>query len=229
MAKKEEILVVDDEDDILELVTFHLTREGYQVSCATSGEEALRLIEAQAPALIVLDLMLPGIDGLQVTRRLKGDPKTRGIPIVILTAKSEEADVVIGLELGADDYVTKPFSPRVLVARMKAVLRAKAKELREEKSIVRVRDLVIHRGRYRVFVNNQPVRLTFTEFKVLDFLASKPGWVFPRFEIIEAVHGDSYYVSDRSVDVQIWGLRKKLGHAGRYIEGIRGVGYRLRE
>jgi len=224
----EEILVVDDEDDILELVSYSLSREGYRVSCATSSEAALDIMESNTPQLIVLDLMLPGMDGLELTRRLKSDPKTNDIPVVMLTAKSEEADIVIGLELGADDYVTKPFSPRVLAARVKAVLRGKAKEPPEEDSVVRIQELAVHRGRHRVLVNGKPVTLTLTEFGILDHLAAKPGWVFTRSEIIDAIHGQGYAVSDRSVDVQIWGIRKKLGHAGRHIEGVRGVGYRLK-
>jgi two-component system phosphate regulon response regulator PhoB len=225
---KQEILVVDDEEDILELLKFNFSREGYKVSCAASGEEALRLMESKPPQLVVLDLMLPGIDGLEVTKRLKNNPKTKNIAIVMLTAKSEEADVVIGLELGADDYVTKPFSPRVLLARVRAVLRGKVKESLG-KSEVRIGDLVIYPKEYSVYVNDEPIQLTLTEFRILNCLASKPGWVLARSEIIDAVHGEDYFVSDRSVDVQVWGLRKKLGSAGRYIEGVRGVGYRLRE
>jgi two-component system alkaline phosphatase synthesis response regulator PhoP len=190
--------------------------------------EALRFIDSKSPQLVVLDLMLPGIDGLEVTKRLKNNPKTKDIAIVMLTAKSEEADVVIGLELGADDYVTKPFSPRVLLARVRAVLRGKVKESLE-KPVVRIGDLIIYPKEYRVYVNDEPIQLTFTEFRILNCLASKPGWVLARSEIIDAVHGEDYFVSDRSVDVQVWGLRKKLGFAGRYIEGVRGVGYRLRE
>jgi two-component system phosphate regulon response regulator PhoB len=226
---REKILVVDDEEDILELVSFNLLREGYRVSCASSGEEALRLIESEVPDLIVLDLMLPGIDGLEVTRRLKGSPSTRGVHIVMLTAKSEEADIVIGLELGADDYVTKPFSPRVLTARVKAVLRRNGQESFADKSVLRIHDIVIHPRGYKVFVNQKPVHLTSTEFDILRFFAEKPGWVFSRSAIIDAVHGVGYSVSDRSVDVQVYGLRKKLGHAGDYIESVRGVGYRLRK
>ncbi|MDY6954832.1 MAG: winged helix-turn-helix domain-containing protein, partial [Thermodesulfobacteriota bacterium] len=161
-------------------------------------------------------------------RRLKLDPSTRGVPIVMLTAKSEEADVVIGLELGADDYVTKPFSPRVLVARVKAVLRRNGQESLADKSVLRIHDVVIHRKGYKVFVNQKPVHLTSTEFGILKLFAEKPGWVYSRSAIIDAVHGIGYSVSDRSVDVQVYGLRKKLGHAGDYIESVRGVGYRLK-
>ncbi|MBW1675937.1 MAG: response regulator transcription factor [Deltaproteobacteria bacterium] len=226
---KEKILVVDDEEDILELLRFNLSREGYRISCAASGEEALSLVRSEIPGLIVLDLMLPGIDGLEVTRRLKNDPNTKNIPIVMLTAKGEEADIVTGLELGADDYITKPFSPRILVARVRAVLRRKVKEPSEETSAFQVHNLVIHPGRREVLVNGKPVELTFTEFGILNYLARRPGWVFTRFQIVDAVRGEDYPVTDRSVDVQIVGLRRKLGPAGKYIETVRGVGYRFKE
>ena len=226
---KERILVVDDEEDILELVRFNLAREGYPIICTTSGEESLKIAQKEHPDLIVLDLMLPGIDGLDVAKALKNDPKTRDIPIIMLTAKGEEADIVTGLELGADDYVTKPFSPRILVARVRAVLRRGAPEVPEDDSVLKVHNLLIHPGRREVLVNGEQVQLTFTEFGILNYLARRPGWVFTRSQIVDAVRGDDYPVTDRSVDVQIVGLRKKLGRAGRYIETVRGVGYRFRE
>ena len=226
---KERILVVDDEEDILELVKFNLAREGYPVICTTSGEKTLKIARMEHPDLIVLDLMLPGMDGLEVARVLKNDPKTKDIPIVMLTAKGEEADIVTGLELGADDYVTKPFSPRILVARVRAVLRRKVKETPEDKTSLKIHNLLIHPGRREVLVNGDQVQLTFTEFGILNFLARRPGWVFTRSQIVDAVRGDDYPVTDRSVDVQIVGLRKKLGPAGKYIETVRGVGYRFKE
>jgi two-component system phosphate regulon response regulator PhoB len=226
---KEKILVVDDEEDILELLKYNLLREGYNVSCAASGEEALRLAQSEIPDLLVLDLMLPGIDGLEVTKILKNDSRTRDIPIVMLTAKGEEADIVAGLELGADDYITKPFSPRVLVARVRAVLRRKVKEYKEETPVLRIHDIVINPGRHEVLVNDKPVQLTLTEFGILNYLARRPGWVFTRSQIMDGVKGEDYFVTDRSVDVQIVGLRKKLCNAGNYIETVRGVGYRFRE
>ena len=226
---KERILVVDDEEDILELVRFNLAREGYEVLCAMSGEEALEEARKKLPDLVVLDLMLPGIDGLEVAGALKRDTGTKDIPIIMLTAKGEEADVVTGLELGADDYVTKPFSPRILVARVKAVLRRKTKETPEEGSMVRIHDLVIHPGRREVTVGGKPVQLTYTEFAILNYLSRRPGWVFTRYQIVNAVRGDDYPVTDRSVDVQIVGLRKKLGSESQYIETVRGVGYRFKE
>jgi two-component system alkaline phosphatase synthesis response regulator PhoP len=225
----EHILVVDDEEDILELVRYNLQREGYRVLCSKSGEEALDLARSEQPDLIVLDLMLPGMDGLEVTKALKSGDQTKDIPIVMLTAKGEEPDIVAGLELGADDYVTKPFSPRILAARVRAVLRRKLKELPEDASVLRIQDLVIHPGRHEVLSKGKTVQLTFTEFGILHYLAKRPGWVFTRSQIVDAVKGDDYPVTDRSVDVQIVGLRKKLGSAGKYIETVRGVGYRFKE
>jgi len=226
---RERILVVDDEEDILELVRFNLAREGYDVICATSGEKAVELSRSELPDLIVLDLMLPGIDGLEVAKVLKNEVDTKGIPIVMLTAKGEEADIVTGLELGADDYVTKPFSPRVLVARLRAVLRRKATEQLADAPVLRLHDLEINPGRREVLVSGNPIELTFTEFGILNYLARRPGWVFTRTQIVDAVRGQDYFVTDRSVDVQMVGLRKKLRSAGKYIETVRGVGYRFKE
>ena len=227
--RKEKILVVDDEEDILELVRYNLVREGYTVACAATGEEALKSAASDPVDLIVLDLMLPGIDGLEVARRLKQNPGTKDTPIVMLTAKGEEADIVTGLELGADDYVTKPFSPRILVARIKAVIRRRSDAVEQESEVLNVRELVIHPGRRHVTANGRSLELTYTEFQVLYFLARRPGWVFTRSQIVDAVRGDDYPVTDRSVDVQIVGLRKKLGPLGKYIETVRGVGYRFIE
>jgi len=226
---KERILVVDDEEDILELVRFNLSRDGYDVRAAPSGEKAVDIAGKQLPDLIVLDLMLPGIDGLEVTRILKNDPETKAIPIVMLTAKGEEADVVAGLELGADDYVVKPFSPRILLARVRAVLRRKLDTIPETSDMVKIHNLVIHLGRREVLVEGKNVPLTFTEFGILHYLVKRPGWVFTRSQIVDAVRGTDYFVTDRSVDVQIAGLRKKLGPSGGFIETVRGVGYRFKE
>ncbi len=227
---KANILTVDDEEDILELVRFNLEREGYAVQCALSGNEAIKAVQKQIPDLIVLDLMLPDIDGLEITRILKGEPQTKAIPIIMLTAKDEEPDIVTGLELGADDYIAKPFSPRILLARVRAVLRRKKEEEREDRSpTVMVHNITIDPGRRAVLVDGKQVQLTFTEFSILHYLAKRPGWVFTRFQIVDAIRGEDYPVTDRSVDVQIVGLRKKLGTAGKYIETVRGVGYRFRE
>lgn len=226
----ENILVVDDEEDILELVRYNLSQAGYGVRCAASGESALRMAADEAPDLMVLDLMLPGIDGLEVTRRIKSNSDREPFPIIMLTAKGEESDVVAGLEMGADDYVTKPFSPKILRARIKSVLRRNsAGEETSPEGILTIRELVIHPGRRQVTVEGELVDLTFTEFQVLYNLARRPGWVFTRTQIVDAVRGEDYPVTDRSVDVQIVGLRKKLGRFGKYIQTVRGVGYRFIE
>jgi two-component system phosphate regulon response regulator PhoB len=226
---KERILVVDDEEDILELVRYHLAREGYQLSLAASGEQALKVAKTETFDLVVLDLMLPGLDGLEVARALKADSRTQSVPIVMLTARGEDADVVAGLELGADDYITKPFSPRVLSARVKAVLRRRSKGPVDETRVLRIHEIEIHPGRRSVLAGGAPVDLTYTEFQLLAVLARRPGWLFTRSQIVDAVRGSDYPVTDRSVDVQVVGLRKKLGTYGSYIETVRGVGYRFKE
>ena len=227
---KETILAVEDEEDIQELIRYNLAREGHRVMLAGTGEDGLRAARAELPGLILLDLMLPGVDGLEVCRILKADAKTRHIPVVMLTAKGEESDVVTGLELGADDYITKPFSPKVLVARLRAVLRRRmAPSSKEDDSPVKIHDLVIHPGRHEVLHRGKSIELTATEFRLLHFLARRPGWVFTRQQIVDSVKGEDYPVTDRAVDVQVVGLRKKLGTAGDYIETVRGVGYRFKE
>ena len=224
----ERILVVDDEEDVLELVGYNLNRSGYQVETASTGEEALTKTRRKLPDLIILDLMLPGIDGLEVCKQLKGDVKTESVPIIMLTAKGEEADIITGLELGADDYVTKPFSPKVLVARVRRLLhRAVSRDL--ERPTLRIRDLTIDPGRREVLVKGKPVHLTFTEFNILYALAKRPGLVFTRYQIIDTIRGDDYLVTDRAVDVQIVSLRKKLTSCSSYIETVRGVGYRFKD
>ena len=227
--QKRHMLVVEDDEDILELVAYNLVKAGYRVTRAATGREALARVAEEPPDLVVLDLMLPETDGTEVCRRLKGDVNTSAIPVVMLTAKGEESDIVAGLELGADDYITKPFSPKVLLARIRAVLRRKEKGDAEADAVIQVHNLVIHPGRREVSVDGQPVDLTYTEFSVLHVLARRPGWVFTRYQIVDAVRGGDYDVTDRSVDVQIAGLRKKLGGAGDHIQTVRGVGYRLRE
>jgi two-component system phosphate regulon response regulator PhoB len=230
--EKEHILVIEDEEDILELVKFNLEAEGYRVSTAMSGEKGLSLARAHKPVLLLLDLMLPGMNGLEVCKSLKSDPDTRGILVAMLTAKGEESDVVVGLELGADDYITKPFSPRVLVARVRALLRRREDTQEAPASqdrIIKVHEMEVHPGRREVLLKGKPLDLTTTEFDLLYFLARRPGWVFTRQQILEAVRGEDAIVTDRAVDVQVVGLRKKLGKAGKLIETVRGVGYRFRE
>ena len=226
---KEHIIVVEDEEDIQELLKYNLTREGYQVSAFTTGEECLRQARSTVPDLFLLDLMLPEIDGLEVCRQLKQGSMTRYVPIIMLTAKGEEADVVTGLELGADDYITKPFSPRVLLARVRAVLRTRQAELPEEPLILNFNEMTIHPGCHEVLVQSSTIDLTASEFRLLHMMALRPGWVFSRSQIVSCLHGDNYAVSDRAVDVHIVTLRKKLGIASKYIETVRGVGYRFKE
>jgi len=223
------ILIVDDEEDIRELIRYNLERDGYKVLSAYSGEEALKTARLKSPDLILLDLMLPGMDGLEVAGKLKADSDLDCIAIIMLTAKGEEADIVTGLEIGADDYITKPFSPRILNARIKAVLRRRQGIDYETKDIIAIHDLIIHPGKRGVVACGKEVELTFSEFQILYFLSKRPGWVFTRSQIVDEVRGDDYPVTDRSVDVQVAGLRKKLGRCGNCIETVRGVGYRFRE
>ncbi len=228
-APKPHILVVEDDEDILELVSYNLKKEGYQITRAMTGETALQCVEDESPHLILLDLMLPELDGLEVCRRLKRDPETASIPIVMLTAKGEESDIVAGLETGADDYITKPFSPRVLIARIRAVLRRHRRGMASEEAVLTFGDLTIHPGRHEVIYQDAAIDLTYSEFAILHLLARRPGWVFTRYRIVDAIRGEHYAVTERAVDVQIAGLRKKLGDAGEYIKTVRGVGYKFTE
>lgn len=222
------VLVVEDEEDIQQVVEYNLLKAGYEVSCADSGEAALEMAMTDAPDMILLDLMLPGIDGLNVCRQLKNNRGTDTIPVVMLTAKGEESDLVRGLECGADDYIVKPFSPKVLLARMKAIRRRLASAPGDGK-LIEVANLVIDVNRHRVFINETPIELTLTEFRLLQLLAGRRGLVFTRSQIVNAIRGEDYIVTDRAVDVQIVGLRKKLGETGALIETVRGVGYRFRD
>jgi len=225
---EEYILVVEDEEDILELITYNLIREGYRVVGVGSGEEAEEVMQEKRPDLILLDIMLPGDDGLAVCRRLKGDKETAEIPVIMVSAKGEESDIVVGLELGAEDYITKPFSPKILIARVRTALRRSRTVPPDDNADIKINGIVIRPGRHEVLVEGQPVDLTVTEFRLLNLLARRPGWVFTRYQIVDALHGSDYPVTDRSVDVQIVGLRRKLGEAGAYIETVRGVGYRFK-
>ena len=222
------ILIVDDEPDIQELVRISLEREGYDVLVADTGEEAIELAKSRQPQLVVLDLMLPGLDGLDVCRVLRQQQKTQDIPIVMLSAKSQESDIVSGLELGADDYITKPFSSKVLVARIRRLLNRRIQD-RLDRKVVRVHDLAIDPARCEAYVKDRRLSLTLSEFNILYTLAKHPGIVFTRYQIVDSLHGSDYIVSDRAVDVQIAYLRKKLGPFKDYIETIRGVGYRFKD
>jgi len=225
----ERILIIEDDQAILKLLQRGLAYEGYTVDTAMDGRTGLILARDHTPDLVILDWMLPGMDGLAFTKTLKNDPRLRNIPIIMLTAKGEESDIVAGLELGADDYITKPFSPKVMIARVRTALRRHTEEPEDEMAIVKIYDLEINPGRRSVMAKGDSIDLTYTEFQLLLLLAKRPGWVFTRNQIVDAVRGEDYFVTDRSVDVQIVGLRKKLGSAGTYIETVRGVGYRFKE
>jgi len=233
MLAQKTILLVEDEDDIASLIAFTLEQEKYNAIRAATGEEGLEFARRRKPALVVLDLMLPGMDGLEVCKRLRNDPATAAIPILMLTAKGEETDVVVGLELGADDYLVKPFSPKVLLARIKAVLRRRdelnAKPGAPYDEVLAFKELTIHLGKREALVGQTPLALTRSEFGILRLLASKPGWVFTRGQILDVTRGEDVLITERAVDVQVVSLRKKLGPAGTYIETVRGVGYRLKE
>ncbi len=225
---KRTVLAIDDEKDLIELVRYNLEKEGFQVKGARDGETGLALAIQDEPDLILIDLMLPGIDGLEVCRRLKSNGRTASIPLIMLTAKSGESDRVVGLELGADDYVVKPFSPRELVARVKALLRRTASQQEVPPRLVRG-DLLIDLDRLEVTCADAPVTLTATEFRLLHFLASYPGRVFSRGELIDNVLGRDIVVLERTVDVHVMALRRKLGKCAPCVETVRGFGYRFRE
>jgi two-component system alkaline phosphatase synthesis response regulator PhoP len=225
---EQSVFIIEDDKSILEVLRFNLAKERYQVDYSEDGELGLLKIASKPTDLILLDLMLPGMDGLEVCRRLKADVKTNDCSIIMLTAKGEETDIVSGLELGADDYITKPFSTHVLLARIRAVLRRKNTHI-DEAGVIKIHEMLIHPGKRQVFIDGAEVELTRTEFDLLHFLAKRKGWVFTRNQMIDAVQGEDYPVTDRSVDVQIVGLRKKLGTTGDYIETIRGVGYKFRD
>ena len=222
------ILVIDDEPDLLELVEFNLKKDGYEVIVAKNGQSGLEIAQKHVPDLIILDLMMPGLDGLEVCRQLRSDSRTRQIPMIMLTAKSAEADRIVGLELGADDYVTKPFSPRELVARVRALLR-RAVTTQETPTIIRQGDLVIDLTRHEVTSAGKHVTLTPTEFRILQFILARPGRVLSREQIIDAAVGNEMAVFDRTIDVHIAAIRRKLGKTGDRIETIRGFGYKWRE
>ncbi|MEK6556156.1 MAG: response regulator transcription factor [Bdellovibrionota bacterium] len=229
MKPASSIFVIEDENDIAELIRFNLSLEGYHVETFSSGEMGLQAIASKKPDLIILDLMLPGLSGIEVCTRLRAQEATKKTPIVMVTAKGEENDVVRGLESGADDYVTKPFSPKVLLARVEAVLRRVGGAQKGILDVVRQAGLEINPGKVEVLVNGEKIDLTQSEFKILQFLAQRPGWVFTRMQIVEAIRGENYSVTDRTIDFQMVGLRKKMGDLGGMIETVRGVGYRFKD
>ncbi|MBU0650836.1 response regulator transcription factor [bacterium] len=222
------IFVLDDEQDIVELVSVNLEKSGFTAKGFTEVKKFYSFLKEKKPDLILLDLMLPGEDGFEICKFLKKQDEYRNIPIIMLTAKSDETDKILGLELGADDYVTKPFSPRELIARVKAVLRRNIAKS-EEKSIKVCEDLTMDLNKFEVLYKGQKIDLTTTEFNILKLLASKKGWVFSRDQILNNLWGDEKYVIDRTIDVHIKHLRTKLGEAGKYIKNVRGMGYKLEE
>jgi two-component system, OmpR family, alkaline phosphatase synthesis response regulator PhoP len=224
---KGKILVIDDETDLIELVRYNLEKEGYAVVGAGDGESGVALIGREKPDLVIVDLMLPGMDGLEVCRLLRQKPETAQIPILMLTAKSSETDRIIGLELGADDYVTKPFSPRELAARVKALLR-RSSGIRKQEALMRHGDLSIDSASHEVRIGNRSIDLTATEYRLLQFLITHPGFVYSRSALIDGALGRDITVLERTIDVHIMSLRKKLGKCGERIETIRGFGYKFR-
>jgi DNA-binding response OmpR family regulator len=229
MSKKK-IVIIEDEPDILEVLSYNLKREGFDVFTATNGTLGLSLAEKVSPDLLLLDLMLPGLDGIEICSSIKNNPATQSTLIIMVTAKGEESDIVLGLGVGADDYITKPFSPKELVARVKAVLRrGQLVDTVPTTEKVRVGDLAIDTSKYEVTIGGKEVRLTATEFRLLHYLASNPGRVFSREQLLSRAMGDDVVVVDRNIDVHIRGIRKKMDMDPPLIETIRGVGYRLRD
>ena len=223
------VLIVEDEEDIRTLLAYNLGKEGFSVTAVESGEQGLQLAIANHPDLIILDLMLPGMDGFSVCRALKKSDETRGIPIIIASAKGEEADIITGLEMGADDYVVKPFSPKVLNARIHAVMRRTGQQPAGQDDVVRIHELELDPVRFKARLAGEKLKLTSNEFHVLHFMARHSGRVFTRYQIVNAVRGEDYIVTERAIDVQIAGIRKKLGKHADYIETVRGIGYRFKE
>lgn len=229
MSKK--ILIIDDEKDLVELVEYNLKKEGFDVLSSQNGVDALKLIQKEHPSLIILDLMLPGMQGFEICRRLKNNPGTAKVPIIMLTARAEEVDKILGLELGADDYITKPFSPREMVARVKAVLR-RIDATSAEVVIIQVGDLRIDVEKYQAFLKGQPLNLSATDFKLLKFLAMNRGRVYTRDQLLQAVWGDEVFVEPRTVDVHITRLRSQIEEnpaTPKYIKTVRGIGYKFSE
>lgn len=223
------IYIIEDETDIAELMRYNLQLSGYQVSTFHAGDIGLQSVMKSAPDLLLLDIMLPGMNGLDICQALKENAQTKNVPIVMVSAKGEESDIVKGLELGADDYITKPFSPKVLLARVEAVLRRSQAPIQKSEDVLKVGPVQVNVGKVEALVNGVKVDLTQSEFRILHFLVQRPGWVFTRSQIVEAIRGENYAVTDRTIDFQMVGLRRKLGDAGDMIETVRGVGYRFKD
>jgi two-component system phosphate regulon response regulator PhoB len=228
-AATKTVLVVDDERDLVDLVSYNLTRNGYRALSAMTGDDALEIASRERPHLILLDLMLPGTDGMEVARRLRADPRTASIPIIMLTARGEEIDVIVGLTVGADDYVTKPFSMKVLLARVQAVLRREEAPSPADEAVVRVGPLVIDPSRHNATVDAQSIKLTLTEFRLLSAIVAARGRVLSRSQLMDKAIGTGVFVTDRAIDVHITAIRRKLGDAQWLVHTVRGVGYRLQE
>lgn len=227
--ERERLLIIEDDEDIRELLVYNLEKNDYATEAVETGEDGLASALKRNPGLILLDLMLPGMDGLSVCRQLKAGKATHDIPIIIISAKGEETDIITGLELGADDYLAKPFSPNILLSRVRAVLRRIGQTLPDESAILKAHDLVIDPKKFKATLAGETLDLTASEFRILYYLASHQGWVFTRYQIMDAIRGEGYVVTERAIDVQIAGLRKKLGDHFGYIETVRGVGYRFLE
>lgn len=229
MSRKH-IVVVEDERDILEVLSYNLKREGFAVTSCLDGVEGLEVIQKHVPDLVLLDLMLPGMDGLDICRQLKANYRTQNVPVIMVTAKGEEVDVVLGLGIGADDYISKPFSPRELIARVKAMLRRSSEaDTREQNERIEVDGLVINAAKHKVTIDDREVQLTATEFKIMHYLASHPGRVYSREQLLDNVLGSDAVVVDRNIDVHVRAIRKKIGEDQNFIDTIRGVGYRFTE
>lgn len=229
MNNGKKIIVIEDEPDIQEVIVHNLLRDGYQVDATPNGERGLELVRRMKPDLVLLDLMLPGLDGVEICRRMKADPRTRTVSIIMVTARGEESDVVLGLGLGADDYVCKPFSPRELMERVKAVLRRGPLQDHQSRERIVVGDAVIDSGRHQVRVAGRRVDLTASEFRLLHCLASQPGRVFTRDQLLNRVVGEGTFIDDRNIDVHVGAVRRKLGTHRHLVETVRGVGYRFHD
>lgn len=228
LKDKQSVFVVEDEPDILELISIHLKKSGYDVETFPEAGPMMKMLSSRLPDLIILDLMLPDYDGLDVCKSLKKNERYAQIPVIMVTAKAEEFDVVLGLELGADDYIPKPFSPRELVARVKAVLRREKRQPDSPEHVIEFGNILrIDPDKYEVLAEGEKITLTTTEFLILKLLAEKPGWVYSREKILDILWDDEKDVYDRTVDVHIKNLREKLGPAGKLVKNIRGVGYKL--
>lgn len=223
------ISIVEDEKELLEQISNKLNKDGFKVNKYASGEEILQDLDYKKPDLILLDLMLPGINGLDICKKIKNNPKKWDIPVILLSARGHEIDIISGLESGADDYITKPFNERILLARIKNMLEKEDRKKTAHNSTIKFKDLVINPEKHEVLIDNKPVILTTSEFKVLHFLLERKGCVFSRYQIIESVRKDDYLVNDRSIDVLLGRLRKKLGSYGQYIETVYGIGYRFND